>query len=179
MQNNERTILADRWSRVLRLDGISFDDDLGPEGNRALFETEKAYQRIKDFASAPLNETGILYQPYHLFEGSAIAVQANNVFTVFGVKHSELFLNYLLGNKTDYTLPLRAWYALCQRNGQLIDIALLSAAITWSLLGNYSIEGWNACPTTRFAKLFALFEREGLPTFDRSVASLLSDGLNS
>ncbi|MEA2840156.1 MAG: hypothetical protein QOF41_1486 [Methylobacteriaceae bacterium] len=172
MQHNERTILAHQWSRVLRREAISFDCDLDPEGTRALVETEKAYGRIKDFVSAPPNETGIVYQPYHLFEGSAIAVQANNVFTVFGIKHSELFLNYLLANKTAYTLPLRAWYALCQRQGQLIDIALLSAAISWSLLGNYSVEGWEACPTTRFAKLFALFEKEGLPRFDRPVASL-------
>jgi hypothetical protein len=47
MQSGERTILAARWSKMLRLDGISFDDNLGPEGQRALFETEKAYQRIK------------------------------------------------------------------------------------------------------------------------------------
>jgi hypothetical protein len=129
-----------------------------------------------------MNETGIEYQPYHLFEGSAIAVQSNNVFTVFGVKHSKLFLNYLLANKADYTLPLRAWYALCLHKGKLVDNALLSAAITWSLLGNYSVEAWGACPTVRFARLFELLERGGLPKFDVPVATLFerwSDELNT
>ena len=179
-----------KWRRMPKADQLAaleqwklMLDDMPPEPDfafpgevgMALEQAETAYAAVRNLVSARQDDTGIAYHPYHVMEASAIAAQANNVYTVFGERHAELFLNRMLNSPeaADYALLMRAWYAMCQDQGVHVDLALFSAAVTWSLLGDYGKEGWSACPTVRFARLFELLMAEGLPDFDQPAIDLL------
>ena len=166
----DKLIFSGEWQRLL---GKDINIKLAVD-KIAFAEVEKAYDKIKDFVIAPPVSTQIPYHPHHIFEASAIAVQINNVFNVFGIPHADLFANYLLSSDVtrQYTLALRAWQALTDATGDLLDIRLLSAAVVWSILGNYETTGWSACPTVRFAKLVVFLSQEGLPDGNTSIPQL-------
>jgi hypothetical protein len=170
LSNTEQTRLTTEWEELL---GRSVNFRFTPDDTN-FSEVEKAYNRIKDLVIGHQNSTPMPYSPAHIFEASAIAVQIVNVFNVFGIAHADLFSNYLLSNAAlqQYTFAVRVWQGLSNISGTNFDINLLSAAVVWSILGNYEIDGWNACPTYRFARLFSMLRNEGLPTNDPSVPYL-------
>jgi len=133
-----------------------------------------AYRSIKNLATSPSYHPNLAFHPYHIFEGSATAIQSNNVYNVFGVAHQEVFHNYLVDHPSmaDYSLPLRAWIQLCDEHSTPGHMDLLSAAISWSLLGDYTIDRWDACPTVRFASLIEFLRKTGVPKNDLPIATL-------
>jgi hypothetical protein len=56
-----------------------------------------------------------------------------------------------------------------------VKIYLMSCAIIWSLLGDFTVDRWDACPAVRFAKLWGLLRAEGLSLPSKSAAELFED----
>lgn len=170
----ERAELISQWQSLL--EGQSKEVLEIPDDRQALVEqTESAYEKIRDLLVNPqATSLKIPLQPYHLFEASAIIAQIQHVYSVFGTKHAELFMNLLLSDPgtRSYALVFRLLSELWHTAGLPADTAKMSAAITWSILGDYSVDLWEACPTVRFNRLFDLLAKDGPPSQSENTQDL-------
>jgi hypothetical protein len=148
-----------------------------------LNSVSQAYAGIGNLFRPPRSEQPEV-DPRHILEASALLVQLQSAWNVYGAAETSLFLEQLCG---DPGLPKRyqALRPLAQmyRSQQLpFDLEFVGALTTWCLLGDYQRDSWNACPARRFLAAFGHLLKAGLPSIGtRSGAHLakLSSALNA
>ncbi|GIK98900.1 MAG: hypothetical protein BroJett029_31090 [Alphaproteobacteria bacterium] len=124
----------------------------------------RAYMRIDDLlAGAPFDtdfeNTGLA--PYTLYEVTALAAQAQAIWSAQGEPAFALFYNHLQTANLPYARLWRLIEAVAEdilgraddTDAAVVTIVQMAAISVWCLLGNYQIEGLSACPTVRFMKL--------------------------
>ncbi|MBI3004434.1 MAG: hypothetical protein HYY49_03355 [Ignavibacteriales bacterium] len=163
------------WRKVFKIDEDSTPPRLSGDQLRLSKQTEAAYNMIKNLVRNP--ETDRLpyrFQPAHVFEASGILAQIQNVYTVFGVDHTNLFMEVLFKSQdaSRYTLPLRILSSLFDKQKRPMDTAIMSIIIHWCIMGDYTIEKYGACPTVRFARLVDYLSKVGLPSPDARASDL-------
>ena len=162
----ERGAQASIWRTMLRSKQRFEDYEHVPEAAPLFEQTELAYNRIKDQLHNPDSVgNSVSFQPSHVFEGSAVLAQWQHIYSVFGLEHSELFINVLLNEPSaqPYSAALSLLKTVWDGTAVPLDSALMSAAIQWSLMGDFSSDGWSACPTLRFSRLLDHLRRRGPP----------------
>ncbi len=146
----------------------SFDD--------LLHAVTKARQQIEDLTfNAKLVRGESSFQPWQVFELSALLVQLQDVWQGFGAEDLQFFIGHLTADpRNPYGRMLRVSQALCEAAVQEFNWAVASVITTWCLLGSYASDDWDACPSMRFVKLWGLIHEEGLD-LDGDLMSLYDD----
>jgi hypothetical protein len=163
--DHEKELLARMWAGLyknLQPEPLDLSDD----EELLITQTAKTYSRIKDFLINPQTVSGsVSFQPYHLLEASAFITQAQNVFSVFGLEHAQAFVDFIVNNPSaaPYSTVFRLLYNLWDDAGLPSDTETMNAIITWCLLGDFLTEGWDACPTVRFVRLYELLRSKDPP----------------
>jgi len=161
----EKARLAEQWAGLMGGQTVE-PFDLSDDEARLIDQTRDTYSRIKDFLFNPRTVSGsVSFQPYHLWEASAFITQVQNVYSVFGTEAVEAFTNFILNHPAaqPYSIVFRLLYELWQEAGVAFDAEVGSAVAAWCLLGDFVNDGWAACPTVRFARLYELLRKEGPP----------------
>lgn len=163
----------ERIEKVIQGTGLLIDDKklinfpiLGDNLSVAYDQVYKAYEAMNNLVYTNATEDmSYSIQPFHIFEASAILVQAQNVYTVFGEKQFELFYQQVLSdtNLSNYSIVLNLLDSLFIRKNWPINQKIRSTIISWCLFGDYESDGWDACPVNRFLKLFAHLARSNEP----------------
>jgi hypothetical protein len=173
----EQNVLASLWAALLRPRAFRAPR-LGPASLQLLRACRATYQSIQNLLVNPDTQfSPEPFQPAHLFEASAALVQEQNVYTMFGAPHRELFSDVLMGDSRigAYSLVLRTLYPLWNQAGRLADSELVGAIVTWSILGDFLNDGLAASPSVRFARLLHLLRSEGRPPKRKPVDRLFED----
>jgi hypothetical protein len=107
-------------------------------------------ERVGELAT---NANGLL-QAWHPFELSGLLVQIQDLWHTHGEAACKEFLRGLgeEGPNT-YTLLLDWAHPFSSGHAGFLDTIVASAAATWSLMGSYERDQWNACPSARLARL--------------------------
>lgn len=114
------------------------------------------------------------FQPWQILELSGILVQIQDLWQTYGLDHTQLFVDHLSSAKGNpYSTLLSLVAEMWSRGGSPLDWIGASAVATWSLLGSYEKDGWRACPTVRFIRLWRYLSENGLPRTSFDVVSLL------
>lgn len=104
--------------------------------------------RIHDFTYNRGTDTrGFSFQPWQIYELSAVLTQLQDIFTTYGVEEMNFFLRFLQERQSPYSTVLLFAKPLTD------NMRLLSWITFWSLLGSYQKDDWKACPTHRFLRL--------------------------
>jgi len=175
---SEREVLAAGWRAQLNRDDHFEDFDVAPEYTTLFEQIENTYSRIKDHLHNPVTVRGeVSFQPCHIFEASALLVQIQHVYSVFGEPHANLFLNVIFNEPSarTYTMVVRLLATVWEKAGFQRDFNVMSAAISWTLFGDYERDGWSACPTERFVKLYGYLSDSGPPVPDTSCSDLFDE----
>lgn len=120
--------------------------------------------RIEEFTNNPRTVRGkTSFQPWQVFELSGVLVQIQDLWLAYGQEETQFFVDYLLQAKRNpYADMLRCAKSMWDLAGLPCDWNLTSAVATWSLLGSYTRDGWNACPTERFVRLWDYLRSNGV-----------------
>ena len=104
-------------------------------------------------------------QPLHLFEASAICVQIQAVHKIFGAQHAQRFIELVLSDLVPpaYSKVLSMMFDLWWEHDRAPDVRVISAVISWSILGKPCASDDDEYPTIRFLRLFKMLDDEGLP----------------
>jgi hypothetical protein len=158
-----------------------FSDVVSPGSNaleRLLAATVRAYDRISDLLGKPgALEPPTPYQPWHVMELSALLVQCQQVWNVYGEKAAQVFRTKIAesGFPASAISLLDRLENLWHSRGLAIPVHYLSAIVTWALLGDYESEGSHACPARRITELYALLEKSGPPPPSLRARDLFDD----
>jgi hypothetical protein len=112
------------------------------------------------------------FQPWQVYEASALLVQLQELWSLYGKEEFEFFMDSLVSEENAYASMWKLIKELWDQHGQRLDTRIASATIFWSLLGSYLRDGTNGCPTVRFTRLLALLKKEGVPSSGSDLASL-------
>lgn len=116
------------------------------------------------------------FQPWQVFELSGLLVQLQELWQTQGSDQTQFFVNELQKFPNNpYSKMLNVAFAMWGSGHDLLDSKLTSAAVTWSLLGSYRRDGWNACPTERFARIWQLIAEKGVRKRDGDVSDLFEE----
>jgi hypothetical protein len=163
------------------------DDQEVPSGSRLVSwqeSPEKLLQaaillqnRIADLTYNPKTVVhGKSLQPWQLFELSGLVVQLEDLYHTYGPAETEFFLRRLAGaEKNPYGGMLALAFVLADKFRRPFDARLTSAMAFWSFMGSYEKDGWNACPTERFVRLWDLISRDGFPAYTSDLMLLLNN----
>jgi hypothetical protein len=171
----EKKQLVDMWSELRKTQCSILD--VTPDEDTLIKQVGKTHSTIKDFLVNPQAVSGSAsFQPYHLWEASAFNTQFQNVFSVFGHEHAQAFGDFILNHPSaePYSIVFRLLYNLWYEARVPFEAEVMNAIVTWCLLGDFLNDGWDACPTVRFARLFGLLRNEGPPR-KRDVAELFQE----
>lgn len=178
LSQNEIGSLYEKWSLLLDFNKKDLVLNLEENDEELIKTTEVLYKGIKNIVTNYEHlSLPFPLQPSQIFEASAILVQIQNVFSVFGEEHSQLFLDRLLkyDDALPYVVPIKLLLNLFSSKKYPIDTAVLSAIITWCILGDFQADSWDACPANRFVKLFEHLGKNGLPNLDFSVKQVFNE----
>jgi hypothetical protein len=120
--------------------------------------------KVRDLTYNPNTVNGDRsFQAWQVFELSGVLTQIQDIWLTYGQMETELFVRYILSKKGNpYGGMLSVVWHLFDKMSRPFDPNIASVMTLWSLLGSYSVDGWNACPTTRFVRLWEYISREGL-----------------
>ena len=130
-----------------------------------ILETARNLERIREFMeNTSLTSPEATFRPAQVYELSALLVQAQEIWNVYGGAEVTEFLNYVTAGRNIYADVLRLTAGLWHKRGELFDTDGAAAVATWSLLGSYEVDGWSACPSERYARLWGMLRQDSLPT---------------
>ena len=128
----------------------------------------RAYKRIEQICKGFGTITQLPeLKPSNVYEITAYTVQIVSIYQSQGLDPAVQFINdHLLNSEEEYALLWKRFFYMARKlEGQnesqievtdliLTTLPLIMSMAVWCLLGNYNLDGTNACPTVRFTKLF-------------------------
>ena len=129
--------------------------------------------RIRDLTFNPRLVSALSsFQPWQVFELSGLAVQIQDLWSVYGADDVRFFVNRIVQTpESPYSAPLLLAQQICNAAGVEFSWALAGICSAWSLFGSYEHDHWDACPSVRFSRLWHLLSTEGVD-LSRSVPDL-------
>jgi hypothetical protein len=113
------------------------------------------YELLEELINNTNNfEEKIQIHTFDILELSAILIQIQSIYISFGDEAAQLFMDNLISqwNKPFIKIFI-ALNNLLSNESFLLQSRMLSAIITWSLLGSIDLDGWDADPVIRLSKL--------------------------
>jgi len=128
-----------------------------------LHAVSRARAQISDLTFNPQTVRGTAsFQPWQVFELSGLFVQFQELWQMYGPEEVQFFGDYIMRERTPYATALFVAGKLCGAVGLEFNWGFLSIVAGWCLLGSYKRDGWNACPSVRFARLTELLAEDGV-----------------
>ena len=139
-----------------------------------IISATRARSQLNDLTYNPRTVRGDQsFQPWQLLELSAMLVQMQELFHIYGPDAVQQFLDCLLRmEKNPYAAMLNLAVDTWSQCGEYLDPRMASAMVLWSVAGSYEVDDWKACPTERFVALWAHIMANGLPSRNTSLTDL-------
>lgn len=111
-------------------------------------------------------------QPWQIYELSALLVQVQYLWSMYGQAEVEVFLSYLLKMPGPYGDVMRLTWHLWDLEGTFLETRLANAMAFWSMCGSFRDDGLGGSPAARFTVLWRLFREEGIPTWTDDIFTM-------
>lgn len=121
-------------------------------------------EQIQDLTFNPRTVRGATsFQPWQLFELAGMSIQMQDLWQMYGPNELQWFTDGITADRQSaYARVLLLAQRLCDMAGLDFSWALANVVATWCLLGSYERDGWDACPSLRFVKLWSVIENDGV-----------------
>jgi hypothetical protein len=115
--------------------------------------------KLRQLSLRPAGVKDIGLYPVHVWEASALLVQAEEVNAATGSATAERFLALMDRPGNRYGAALR-WIRRAWPHGGVLHAGVAAVIVAWCLFGDYTTSGDLASPVARLAMLWDLFRRE-------------------